>query len=272
MMRVFLCYVLVVLSIVACQKNKPVDPVTAKVDSVATKTIKEVGDSIPDPPKAADGLFDDFIYSYMRIPRFQRERTVFPLPNIVDGVNHPIAKNDWKTDHLYMKQDVYTMIFDNARSIKAEKDTSLHHVTVEWVYLNKKRVKQYLFDKIDGRWMLTSLQNHDFSKNINSDFYEFYARFSSDMAFQRKHVCNPFKFKTYDYENFQNIEGLLDVVQWPDYRPSLPKGTITNINYGQSYGNAKRRVLMICSQSGGMGCSLTFIRKNRTLMLERLEN
>lgn len=272
MKRVLLYGMLMTLVLVACQEKKPSDPVAVVKDSLRDSVAKEVGDSLPDPPKAADGLFDDFIYSYMRIPRFQRERTVFPLPNIVDGVNHPIAKKDWKTDHLYMKQDVYTMIFDNARSIKAEKDTSLHHVIVEWVYLNKKRVKQYVFDKMDGQWMLTSIQNHDMSQNINSDFYDFYRRFSSDMSFQKQHVCNPFKFKTYDYDNFQNIEGLLDVAQWPDYRPTLPSGTITNINYGQGYGDAKRRVLMICSQSGGMGCSLTFVRKGKTWMLEKLEN
>lgn len=271
MKNILICF-LFAIAWVSCQNGKPSEPAAADSDSVATKVVEEVGDSLPDPPKAADGLFDDFIYSYMRIPRFQRERTVFPLPNIVDGVNHPIERKDWKTDHLYMKQETYTMIFDNARSVKAEKDTSLHHVVAEWVYLNKKRVKQYVFDKLQGRWMLTSIQNHDFSQNINSDFYEFYRRFSSDKSFQKKHVCNPFKFKTYDYENFQNIEGLLDVEQWQDYRPTLPTGTITNINYGQNYGNAKRRVFIICSPSGGMGCLLTFVRKGNVWMLEKLEN
>ena len=108
--------------------------------------------------------------------------------------------------------------------------------------------------------------------NVNSDFYRFYHRFSRSLQFQLAHIADPFAFKTYDSDNFQTIEGVLDAAQWPDYRPELPKGTITNINYGQAYGNARRRVLMICSQSGGMGCSLVFVRKGSTWMLESLEN
>lgn len=272
MKRILLYCFLVAFTLMACQKKKPSNSVDTEPNTQTDSVVKEVEDSLSNPPKAADGLFDDFIYSYMRISRFQRERTVFPLPNVVDGINRPIDKKDWKTDRLYKNKDVYTMIFDSERSIKAEKDTSLHHVIVEWVYLNKKRVKQYVFDKIDGLWMLTSIQNHDLSENINSDFYDFYHRFSSNVSYQRTHVCNPFKFKTYDSDNFQYIEGLLDVAQWQDYRPALPTGTITNINYGQTYGDAKRRVLVICSQSGGMGCSLTFVRKNKVWMLEKLEN
>lgn len=262
-----------VLLIASCKNNKTSDPVALEMTDSLEKTSDSLeSDSILNPPKAADGLFDDFIYSYMRIPRFQLERTVFPLPNIIDGKKQTIEKSDWIFDHLYVKQDVYTVIFDNTKSMKAEKDTSLHHVVVEWVYLNKKRVKQYVFDKLDGQWKLTSLQQHGFSENVNNDFYVFYSRFSTDKRYQMSHISNPFHFKTYDFDQFQNIEGLLDVNQWPDYRPNLPSGTITNINYGQTYGNKNRRVLVVCSQSGGMGCSLTFVRKGKSWMLERLEN
>lgn len=263
---------MMLMSLVACNKMKTSDAEQKTVDTVDVKKDSWATDSVASPPKAADGLFDDFIYSFMRNPRFQNERIQFPLANVVDGVNTPIQAKDWKFDHLYVKQDVYTLIFDNARSVKAEKDTTLRHVVVEWVYLNKQRVKQYIFNKIDGQWCLTGIDQHRMDKNINSDFYSFYRHFSTSMAYQKKHILNPFYFKTYDYDNFQNIEGLLDVNQWPDYRPHLPSGTITNINYGQSYGNANRRVLMICSQGAGMGCSLTFVRKGKTWMLERLEN
>lgn len=271
-MRKFIYCAGIVWLFVACHSERKSDPVATSADSVATSTDTTASDGVPAPPETADGLFDDFIYSYMRSAQFQLERTDFPLSNVVDGVNHPIERKDWKFDPLYIKQDVYTMIFDNARSINAGKDTALHHVVVEWVFLNKKRVKQYLFDKVDGHWRLAGLDTHELSKNANSDFYEFYRRFSTDTGFQSAHIANPFHFKTYDYDQFQNIEGLLDVTQWPDYRPELPAGTITNINYGQSYGDARRRVLMICSPSGGMGCSLTFVRSGKSWKLERLEN
>lgn len=271
-MRLSLAAIAVVLLLASCKKTTPAptektlaaDSAPAVQDSAAADTDKV--------PEAADGLFDDFIYSFMRKPQFQASRVVFPLPYIKDGATAPVEKAQWKFERLYVRQDVYTMIFDNAKSIAAEKDTSLNHVVVEWVYLTKRRVKQYVFDKLGGKWMLARIEEHNMSQNINSDFYEFYARFSADKSFQNKHIENPFHFKTYDYDNYQSVEGVLDVEQWPDYRPALPKGTITNVNYGQSYGNARQRVLVICSQSGGMGCSLTFVRKGKTWMLKRLEN
>lgn len=272
MMKSFFYMLLCVLLYASCTSGKPQKDVAEESDTLVAVIDSDAADSMPNPPKAADGLFDDFIYSFMRNKRFQFERIKFPLSNVIDGENHPIAKDVWKFDQLYEKQDVYTLVFDNLKSIKAEKDTSLRHVVFEWVYLTQRRVKQYIFDKTNGQWFLTGLETHDMSKNINSDFYEFYAKFSSSHKFQSTHILNPFHFKTYDYENFQSIDGLLDVNQWPDFRPKLPSGTITNINYGQSYGNNRRRVLMVCSQSGGMGCSLTFIRKGNTWMLERLDN
>lgn len=271
-MKRFIYCICIVMLMVSCQKKKQVETLVVKSDSVQSQCDSTLADSVPTPSKSADGLFDDFIYSFMRNARFQTERIKFPLPCLTDGKDSPIAKSNWKFDPLYRHNDVYTLIFDNAHSIKAEKDTSLHHAVVEWVYLNKRRVKQYVFDKLDGQWMLVEINNHDLSQNINSDFYDFYRQFSSNKKFQTKHILNPFHFKTYDFDNFRHIEGLLDVEQWPDYRPTLPSGTITNINYGQSYGNARRRVLMICSQSAGMGCSLTFVRQGKTWMLEKLEN
>ena len=114
---------MMLMFLVACNKMKTSDVEQKTVDTVDVKKDSLATDSLASPPKAADGLFDDFIYSFMRNPRFQNERIQFPLANVVDGVNTPIQAKDWKFDHLYVKQDVYTLIFDNARSVKAEKDT-----------------------------------------------------------------------------------------------------------------------------------------------------
>ncbi len=258
----------------ACRTDKAGgDAPAAAADSVSAVADTVAADSAAaDPPRAADGLFDDFVYSFMRNARFQRERIAFPLHNRTDGTDAPIAEKDWRFDRMYSRQDTYTLIFDSEASVKAEKDTSLSHVIVEWVYLDKRRVKQYVFDKTGGLWRLTAIERHALEKNVNADFYDFYARFSTSAAFQAAHIRNPFAFKTYDSDGFQTIEGVLDVEQWPDYRPALPAHTITNINYGQSYGDKRRRVLMLCSQSGGMGCLLSFERHGKSWRLTRLEN
>ena len=225
-----------------------------------------------EPPVAADGLFDDFMYNFMRNKKFQIKRTKFPLENRVDGKNKPIEQKDWKFDPLYAHEDVYTMLFDNEKSMKCEKDTSVHHVIVEWVYLGNNRVKQYHFYKEQGKWILKGLDTHKIEKNVNKDFFAFYKHFAADPAFQMKHIANPFKFKTYDSDNFQEIDGVLDVAQWPDFKPLMPTGRITNISYGQKYANNGQRVLVITSPSAGMSCTLSFKKIKGSWTLVRMES
>ena len=272
-MKAFVIALFAALLLSGCQKSRTSDPQYA--DSTADTLV---ADSLPadttmiTPPKKADGLFDDFIYSFMRNPKFQTQRIKFPLAVTHNGRVTRMARKDWHYDRLFLKQDIYTVIFDSEASSKAEKDTSLDSVMVEWVYLSQHRVKQYAFHKLEGEWFLTGINEHPVSANVNSDFYEFYNRFSSHTDYQMKHVKNPLKFKTYDEDNFQPIEGILDVQQWPDFRPELPKGVITNINYGQHYADSRRRVLMICTPSGGMGCSLTFEKGSKGWMLTKYVN
>lgn len=234
------------------------------VDSQATDTME--------PPMAADGLFDDFMYNFMRNKKFQHKRIKFPLRNMVDGKDSPIEEKAWRFDPIYAHEDVYTMLFDDEQSLKSEKDTSVHHVVVEWIYLNKGRVKQYHFLKEQGIWKLAYLDTHDLGKNVNRDFFEFYKHFSIDASYQIKHIANPFEFKTYDSDNFQAIDGVLDVAQWSDFKPVMPSKKITNINYGQLYSKNGQRVLVITSPSAGMSCTLSFKKQHGKWMLVRMEN
>lgn len=244
-------------------------------DSVMADTVEtepETDSVTVAPSKKADGLFDDFIFVFMKNKAFQKERIKFPLNVVKQGIASSIMEKDWKFDPLYSRNETYTIIFDSERSLNDPKRTDLNHVVVEWVYLTKGTVKQYVFDKEQGQWMLTEINSHRFDKNENSDFYHFYARFVNDEDYQIEHIENPFAFKTYDYDNFEDIEGLLDVEQWPDYRPDLPTEVMTNINYGQSYRSSTKRILLLCSPSGGMGCNLTFHKQNGAWMLTKLEN
>ena len=74
---------MMLMFLVACNKMKTSDAEQKTVDTVDVKKDSLATDSVASPPKAADGLFDDFIYSFMRNPRFQNERIQFPLANVV---------------------------------------------------------------------------------------------------------------------------------------------------------------------------------------------
>lgn len=280
MRRVFWPFLIwIVLSFLyACKSDRPTaqamdtgqtEEAAMPVDS-ATDTLEV--EEVPPPPPAADGLFDDFIYNFMRSKKFQFSRIRFPLANRTDGVDNPIRKSQWKMDRMYAENSTYTMIFNSHRATQSEKDTSLHHVVVEWIYLEEGRVKQYIFEKLQGQWQLTALDRHAFENHPNSDFYSFYQKFATDTQFQEAHILQPFNFKTYDYDSFEEIEGTLDVSQWPDYRPELPNGTITNIIYGKPDHQSNYRALVISSPSAGMNCTLEFVKKDGEWMLSAMEN
>lgn len=266
-------YFVVALLCTSCGEQKPQTTDAAASDCVAatTDSLSEVSDTVA-PPAAADGLFDDFVYNFMRNRDFQFQRIKFPLRNVIDGKDQPIARERWTFDPLYVRSDTYTMLFANERAVNSEKDTAVHHVTVEWIYLKQHRVKQYQFTKERGKWMLTGLDTHSLAQNANHDFFSFYARFSTDESYQLKHISNPFDFKTFDSDTFQPIDGVLDVNQWPDFKPDLPKDVITNINYSQDYADSRQRVLVITSPSAGMSCTLSFKKQGGTWRLVGMES
>lgn len=261
------------LLLIGCAGNKTDErDVQEDRDSSATACGDSLAMKAEARPSAADGLFDDFIYTFMRDRAFQNGRIRFPLPCKTDGKQKMVGKDEWSFDCLYSREDVYTMLFDDEASVGSEKDSSVTHVIVEWVYLDQRRVKQYLFDKASGLWMLTGIDSHSLSESVNEDFYDFYRRFAVDEKFQRRHIENPFAFKTYDPDSYQELEGLLDVAQWPDYRPELPRKAITNINYEQDYADDGNRVFVITSPSAGMSCTLHFRKRQSQWMLVGLEN
>ena len=159
-----------ILMLCACRGEKTETAETVSVDSVPDSLATDsLGADTTEPPVAADGLFDDFMYNFMRNRKFQKKRIKFPLENLVDGKNKPIAEGAWKFDPVYVREEVYTMLFDDEKSVTSEKDTSVHHVIVEWVYLDKGRVKQYHFFKEKGQWRLFRLDTHNIGRNAERE-------------------------------------------------------------------------------------------------------
>jgi hypothetical protein len=68
-----------------------------------------------------------------------------------------ISREAWKFDPLFSRQDAYTILFDKAEEMEMEKDTSLHSVQVEWIYLKEKRVKRYYFERKKDAWFLEAI-------------------------------------------------------------------------------------------------------------------
>ena len=239
---------------------------TAKVDS-----LDALLESQP-MPKAADELFDDFIFNFAGNNKLQQARIKFPLLNINNGDTGYIKKENWQIEHFFMRQGYYTLILDSRKQLNLTKDTNINNVTVEKIFLRKNYVKQYNFNRIRGEWMLPSINSHAMQKNSNSSFLQFYQRFATDSAFQYKSLNETIDFSGPDPDDdFSELEGEIFPEQWDVLGPTdLPSGTIYNIIYGQKYVQNNYKVFLLRGIANGQELEMTFQRKGGAWKLIRL--
>ena len=249
---------------------------STSVDSVVadTQTVDSTEKLIEETPmpKAADELFDDFVFNFAANRKLQMKRVHFPLPVYHnDKLVKSIGKRAWKMEHFFMHQDYYTLIFDNQKQMNLVKDTAIDHVVVEKVFYAKKKVQQFLFNRINGEWMMTSINYKPMYSNMNASFLKFYGHFATDSAFQAKHLHNPVKFVGPDPDDdFSTMSGDIEPETWPAFAPQLPHGMIYNIIYGQKYAESNQKIFVIRGIANGMETILTFKRVHGKWMLTKL--
>ena len=278
----FLSVLLAVLTVVCftsvgCSDKKPAQVHdSTSVDSVIadTQTVDSTEKLIEETPmpKAADELFDDFVFNFAANRKLQMKRVHFPLPVYHnDKLVKSIGKRAWKMEHFFMHQDYYTLIFDNQKQMNLVKDTAINHVVVEKVFYAKKTVQQFLFNRINGEWMMTSINYKPMYSNMNASFLKFYGHFATDSAFQAKHLHNPVKFVGPDPDDdFSTMSGDIEPETWPAFAPQLPHGMIYNIIYGQKYAESNQKIFVIRGIANGMETILTFKRVHGKWMLTKL--
>ena len=278
----FLSVLLAVLTVVCftsvgCSDKKPAQVHdSTSVDSVVadTQTVDSTEKLIEETPmpKAADELFDDFVFNFAANRKLQMKRVHFPLPVYHnDKLVKSIGKRAWKMEHFFMHQDYYTLIFDNQKQMNLVKDTAIDHVVIEKVFYAKKTVQQFLFNRINGEWMMTSINYKPMYANMNASFLKFYGHFATDSAFQAKHLHNPVKFVGPDPDDdFSTMSGDIEPETWPAFAPQLPHGMIYNIIYGQKYAESNQKIFVIRGIANGMETILTFKRVHGKWMLTKL--
>lgn len=270
------CSLLMLLSVVvlaamfsttACTDRKPTptDSVAAidSVDSITEDTLEQMIEQQP-MPKAADELFDDFFFNFAGNRKLQRKRIVFPLPVYEGGkVTRQIAERQWKIDHFFMRQEYYTLIFDSRRQMSVVKDTTVCHVVVEKIDLANEHVKQYVFDRIEGLWKLTSIVHRSAHTGYNASFLSFYNRFATDSVFQEKCLDETVTFTAPDPDDdFGSITGTMLPEQWSAFKPAFfPHGVIYNILYGQHYKESSHKIFVVRGISNGLEMEMTFNRR-----------
>src|SRR5574344_757629 len=128
---VFLLVALALLTMcwTGCTDKKPVandsTAVDTMADTTATDTMEQIIADTP-MPKAADELFDDFIFNFAANRKLQYKRVQFPLKVYNGSHVDSLTKGQWKMEHFFMRQGYYTLIFDNVRQMNVVKDTSIN--------------------------------------------------------------------------------------------------------------------------------------------------
>ena len=239
---------------------------TSVNDSVDVAAVME-----PPVPKAADELFDDFFFNFVANKSLQFSRIHFHLPEWRDGKTVMKQKSEWKMDRFFMNQGYYTLIFDNRKQMNLLKDTAVAHVVVEKIYLDKKWVKQYEFERENGLWMLRCVKHKSSWETMNASFIEFYHKFATDTLFQLESLHNPVAFTGPDPDyDFKQMDGVITPDTWLAFSPELPGKMIYNIIYGQNYRESDRKIFLIRGISNGLEIEMVFQRQNKHWKLVKL--
>ena len=246
------------------------DSVADTLDSVPLDTLEQLLSEIPT-PKAMDEFFDDFFFNFAANKKVQKARIIFPLTVHKADKDEQIEKNKWQMERFFMHQGYYTLLFDNDEQMQLSKDTSINQAIVEKILLKKDVVKDYVFNRIRGAWMLREIRESSMEENINASFLAFYQRFSTDKAFQVKSLNTTVKFVGPDPDDdFNLMEGLITPDTWEAFAPELPKKTIYNIIYGEPKSTGNGKIFILRGISNGLEMELRFKKVGERWLLMKM--
>ena len=251
------------------EEEVPADTTVGTADTTAVDSV-DVLSNLP-MPKAADELFDDFIFNFAANKKLQMERIMFPLKKVNGEKVETIGRDQWKIERYFMRQQYYTLLFDSEKQMEVVKDTSVNHAVVEMIYFNTGAVIQHVFDRLRGVWMLTKIVTIPISSSENASFLEFYHRFATEPEFQTESLNETIQFEGPDPDDdFSRMDGLISADTWEAFAPQLPQKMIYNIVYGQPTKGSNRKLFVLRGIANGMELEMTFQRKDGNWKLTKL--
>ena len=265
MKRFSIGFLVVVLLMFSCKGKQAGGADGTVTDSLADSTGVTETDTLEllitetPMPRAADAMFDDFVFNFAANKRLQKERIIFPLRKTEAGKTTQIEKEHWQMEHLFMRQGYYTLLFNEEKEMALMKDTAVSAAIVEKIQLKKNRVTNYLFQRIRGAWMLKGIQVTPITENTNADFLVFYQKFVSDSAFQVKSLNETVEFVGPDPDDdFNMMEGMITPDTWGAFAPTLPAKVLYNIVYGKPQASGNEKIFLMRGVANGLELELRF--------------
>ena len=249
----------------SCTGRKTIQTDETPADSVADSTEVTEVDTMElliaetPMPRAADAMFDDFLFNFLANKKLQKERIVFPLRISDSETTESMEESQWKMEHLFMRQGYYSLLFNNDKQMALMKDTAVSEATVEKIQLKKNLVTGYHFLRIKGAWMLTEVKTTPLEENANASFLKFYRRFVTDSLFQVKSLNETVEFVGPDPDDdFNMMEGVITPDTWEAFAPKLPSKSIYNIVYGKPEEEGNTKIFLLRGVANGLEMELRF--------------
>jgi len=277
MKRFFIAFFVVVLMMFSCTGNKANQTENVPADSVADTTDISDVDSMEmlitetPMPRAADAMFDDFLFNFLANKKLQKERVVFPLKVTENGKTTKIERKEWKMEHLFMRQGYYTLLFNDDKQMQLMKDTAVSEAVVEKILLSKNQVKNYVFHRVKGAWLLFEIKINPLKVNANASFLSFYKHFVNDSVFQVKSLSETVDFVGPDPDDdFNMMEGVITPDTWEAFAPKLPHKTLYNIVYGKAQTEGKQKIYLLRGVANGLEMELRFKKEGTRWLLKKM--
>ena len=247
------------------------DSVADSTDTIVVDTLEQLITETP-MPRAADAMFDDFIFNFVANKRLQYERIVFPLRvTNVDGQTAMTEKSQWNMEHFFMRQGYYTLLFGDDKQMTHMKDTAVSEAVVEKIMLRKNEVRDYYFQRIKGAWMMREVKVTPIEASPNASFLAFYKRFVSDSVFQVKSINETVEFIGPDPDDdFSMMEGVITPDTWEAFAPQLPEKVLYNIIYGKQVPEGNQKIFLMRGVSNGLELELRFKRIGNRWLLTKM--
>lgn len=264
--RHFIAFLSLVFILTSCGQGKKEEQLSekAELDSIMSEQLDtlQLYEEV-ELPKAVDELFDDFFFTFATDARFQNQRIRYPLRFLDEGAEIRLTKEDWKNYNRFGQQEFYSVIYEKEGDLALQKDTAVHEVSVQWIYLQDQYVERYNFKRIpEGQWVLFNIEKQDVSDTPNGEFVNFYSRFIADSLYQRSalNVPLPLHMSQEDEEGMGISDSQLSADEWFEMKGDMPfpKDVLVNIDYGQQCTEASKKNLLMEGVSNGLFVEFKF--------------
>ncbi len=222
-------------------------------------------------PKAADELFDDFFFNFSNSRKVQKERIQWPLNIVVNGAKSTMNENSWQMERFFSDKEFYVMLLDDVKQTKLAKDTSVTNVVVKHVNIPANKLKNFVFNRIEGQWMMTEMETESLSESKNASFLRFYQKFATDSVSCMQALADKISFTGPDEEDESKTTTRdISPEEYGYWAPELVTDFYA-VAYGQKNQSSNNKVFIMRQPSSSQECRMFFRRQGGQWKLYKLE-